>query len=57
MYVIYHLKQGRVAYYFTTSGGWTPNRDQARRYKTAADAEGPLRRMMLDNVKAKVRKL
>ena len=37
-----------------TGCGWTDKRASAKKFRSAADAEPVLRRMMLDNVKAKV---
>lgn len=52
MRYIYQLINGRRHYW--TTCGWSPSISAARRYRSYSDAEGPLRRMMLDNVKAKV---
>jgi hypothetical protein len=34
--------------------GWSEGRNHAKVFRTEAEAEGPLRRMMLDNIKALV---
>ena len=47
MYRIYIIKHG-VTLYWNTCGWGT--RASARRYRTAAEAEGPLRRIMIENL-------
>ena len=39
---------------YWTGLGFVPNRKSRKLFRTSADAEEPLRRMMLDNIKAKV---
>ena len=52
-YIYAVFPNDKFALYWTGSG-WTDRRSQAKRFKTEAEAEGPLRRMMLDNIKAKM---
>lgn len=39
---------------FWNGTGWTNDRRQRKLFTTSAEAEEPLRRMMLDNIKAKM---
>jgi len=53
-YIYAVLPDGVLRYWNGT--GWTTNKKEARRFRTDAEAELPLRQMMLDNIKAKVAK-
>ena len=47
------MPREKFAHYWNGTG-WTDRRRGAKFYRTEAEAEGPLRRMMLDNIKAKM---
>lgn len=51
---IYAVFPGDKYALYWTGTGWSDRRAQARRFRSEAQAEGPLRRMMLDNIKAKI---
>ena len=53
-YIYAVLPDKKLRYWNGT--GWTDKRKDAKRFATDAEAEGPLRRMMRDNVKAKIGK-
>lgn len=51
-YIYAVLPDRRLRYW--TGTGWDTSKKSAKRFRTKAEAEGPLRRMMLDNIKAKM---
>jgi hypothetical protein len=53
-YYIYAILPGRKFASYWNGTGWTDRRNDGRFYPTEAEAERPLRQMMLDNIKAKV---
>jgi len=52
---IYAVLPDKVLRYWNGIG-WTTRKRSAKRFRTEAEAEGVLRRMMLDNLKAKMGK-
>lgn len=52
-YIYAVFPNDKFALYWTGTS-WTDRRTSAKRFRTEAEAEGPLRAMMLDNIKAKM---